>query len=257
MPNHVKRRDPAAAGSIPAVLKMFESEVRFYREIAPVVGVRVPACYQAEENADGTRLVLEDLSAWTPGAEPAVGAAAMRDLHDRWVGRAHLQWPWLRPLGAGEDLVADLFDRIWPELAARSDVSASVREVGERLVGHVVDAERDIARAGDLTMAHGDASAQNLRTGPGGEVAFLDWEDVSAAPGVLDLAWWLVSSVEPERWSEAVDAYGTSQGLVEVMPSTMVQGYLTMADYPDGSEVAAAWNARLEAASALPAAGRL
>ncbi|MGY4767685.1 hypothetical protein ACXC9Q_12280 [Kribbella sp. CWNU-51] len=134
MPNHVKRREPAAAGSIPAVLKMFESEVRFYREIAPVVGVRVPACYQAEENADGTLLVLEDLSAWTPGAEPAV---------------------------------------------------------------------------------------------------------------------------QPERWSEAVDAYGTGQGLVEVMPSTMVQGYLTMADYPDGSEVAAAWNARLEAASALLAAGRL
>ena len=99
MPNHVKRREPAAAGSIPAVLKMFESEVRFYREIAPVVGVR-----------------------------------------------AHLQWPWLRPLG---------------------------------------------------------------------------------------------------------------EGLVEVMPSTMVQGYLTMADYPDGSEVAAAWNARLGAASALLAAGRL
>ena len=95
MPNHVKRREPAVPGSIPAVLKMFESEVRFYREIAPLVGVR-----------------------------------------------AHLQWPWLRPLG-------------------------------------------------------------------------------------------------------------------EVMPSTMVQGYVTMADYPDGSEVAAAWNARLEAASALLAAGRL
>ena len=41
------------------------------------------------------------------------------------------------------------------------------------------------------------------------------------------------------------------------MPSTMVQGYLTMADYPDGSDVAAAWNARLEEASALLAAGRL
>ena len=78
--------------------------------------------------------------------EPAVGTAPMRDLHDRWVGRAHLQWPWLRPIG---------------------------------------------------------------------------------------------------------------EGLVEVMPSTMVQGYLTVADYPDGFEVAAAWNARLEAASALLAAGRL
>jgi len=258
MPNHhVKRREPAAPGSIPAVLKMFESEVRFYREIAPVIGVRVPACYQAEKNADGTLLVLEDLSDWTPGAEPAAGAAAMRSLHDRWVGRAHQQWPWLRPVGAGEDLVADLFDRVWPELAVRSDLSAPVREVGERLAGNVMVAEQDVASAGELTLAHGDASAQNLRTGPDGEVAFLDWEDVSAAPGVLDLAWWLVSSVEPDRWREAVDAYGTSRGLVEVMPSTMVQGYLSMSDFPDGSEEAAAWNARLEAASGFLAAGRL
>lgn len=41
--------------------------------------------------------------------------------------------------------------------------------------------------AGPLTLVHGDASVQNMRTGPGGEVALLDWEDVSAAPGVLDL----------------------------------------------------------------------
>lgn len=227
---------------------MFESEVRFYREIAPVVGVRVPACYEAEENEDGTLLVLEDLSAWTPGAEPAAGARALRDLHERWVGRAHVKWPWLRPLGAGEDLVADLFDRTWPALAGRSDLSPRVREYGERLVGKVLEVERDVAHAGALTLTHGDASAQNLRTGPDGEIAFLDWEDVTAAPGVLDLAWFLVSSVAPDRWSEAVDAYGTSEALVTVLPSAMVQGYLSMSDTPDGSELAAGWNARLEKA---------
>ncbi|TCC53123.1 hypothetical protein E0H75_05210 [Kribbella capetownensis] len=257
VPNHVKRRSPAEPGSIPAVLNIFESEVRFYREIAPVVGVRVPACYESEVTAEGTLLVLEDLSDWVPGAEPVAGAKALRDLHDRWIGRAHLEWPWLRPLEAGADLVAALFDRTWLRLAARSDLSAPVREAGERLVGHVLDAEGHVARAGELTLAHGDASAQNLRTAPDGVVAFLDWEDVSAAPGALDLAWFLLSSVEPERWSEAVDAYGTSQGLAEAMPSTMVQGYLTMADYPEGSEPAAGWNARLESAAELLARGRV
>jgi len=251
MQHHVKRRPPATPGSIPAALKIFESEVRFYREIAPVVGVRVPACYQAEETADGTLLVLEDLSAWEPGAAPAAGAAALRSLHDRWVGRAHLEWPWLRPLGAAVDLVAQLYDETWPRLAARQDLSEPVRAYGKRLVGKVEEAEGQIAGAGVLTLIHGDASAQNLRTGSDGEIAFLDWEDVSAAPGVLDLAWFLMSSVEPEWWSEALDAYGTSQGLVEVMPSVMVQGYLTMADRPQGSEEAAAWNARLAAGAAM------
>nr|WP_238350791.1 phosphotransferase [Kribbella shirazensis] len=225
---------------------MAASELRFYREIAPVVGVRVPECHQAEETADGTLLVLEDLSAWTPGAEPASGARALRALHDRWVGQAYERWPWLRPVGAGVDLVAELYDRTWPVLAERRDMSAPVRDFGERLVGRVQEVERAVASAGELTLVHGDASAQNLRTGPGGEVAFLDWEDVSAAPGVLDLAWFLVSSVEPSRWPEALAAYGAVDGLGVVLPSVMVQGYLSWADLPDGA--GEEWNARLEAA---------
>ncbi|MGW7681193.1 phosphotransferase family protein [Kribbella sp. NPDC054772] len=245
MPNYVKRRPPAVPGSIPDVLKMFESEVRFYTEIAPVVGVRVPECFQAEQSSEGTLLVLEDLSAWTPGASPQAGARALRDLHDRWAGQLD-QWPWLRPIGAGDDLVAALYDELWPAIAARSDLSPTVLGFGERLVGKVQDAERDIAAAGPMTLVHGDASAQNLRTGPNGEVAFLDWEDVSAAPGVLDLAWFLVSSVEPTAWPEALDSYGAVDGLRSVLPSVMVQGYLSLSDLPDGEGTA--WNARLETA---------
>lgn len=225
---------------------MFESEVRFYREIAPYVGVRVPACYRAECGPDGTLLELEDLSAWMPGAEPAAGARALRALHDRWAGEALERWPWLRPIGAGEDLVAELYNRTWPELAARHDLSAPVQAFGQGLVGRVQEIDQAVESAGVLTLAHGDASAQNLRTGPGGEVAFLDWEDVSAAPGVLDLAWFLVSSVEPEQWSAALAAYGEVDGLDVALPSAMVQGYLSLSDLPDGE--GGAWNARLEAA---------
>jgi aminoglycoside phosphotransferase (APT) family kinase protein len=68
-------------------------------------------------------------------------------------------------------------------MVARKDLTQQVRGVGDRLVGHVVDAERAVALAGPVTLAHGDASMQNLRTGPQGEVALLDWEDVSVGPG--------------------------------------------------------------------------
>lgn len=64
---HVKRRPLPEPGSIPAVLGMFESEVRLYREIAPVVGVRVPSCHKADSSATGTVLELEDLSDWEAG----------------------------------------------------------------------------------------------------------------------------------------------------------------------------------------------
>jgi hypothetical protein len=247
---HVKRRVPPAAGSITESLDSFRAEVRFYREIAPVAGVRVPACYQAEDTVEGTMLVLEDLSGWQPGADPLAAARVLSGMHRRWAGQAHVRWPWLRPVGAAVDLVEDLFARVWPELAGRAELTPSVRALGAGLLGHVADAEHEIRLAGPLTLAHGDASAQNMRTSPRGEVALLDWEDVSAAPGVLDLAWLLVSSVEPARWDEVVAAYGPAAGLTDVLPAIAVQGLLSLSDTPAGTAEAAAWIRRLDALSA-------
>jgi hypothetical protein len=227
---------------------MFRSEVRFYREIAPVVGVRVPECYQADDTSEGTVLVLEDLGGWQPGADPLAAASVLSGMHRRWAGQAHLRWPWLRPVGAAAELVEELFARTWPELAGRSDLTSRVRTLGQRLVGRVVDSERAISVAGPLTLAHGDASLRNMRTGPDGEVVVLDWEDVCAAPGVLDLAWLLVSSVESAQWDEVIAAYGPATGLSQVLPAVIVQGLLSLSDTPAGSAEAAAWIRRLDAA---------
>lgn len=248
MPPFVKRRDPARPGSIPDVLGMFTGEVRFYREIAPSLGVRVPACYTAEEGADGTLLVLEDLSAWTPGADPVAAARVLSGMHHRWAGAGPVRWPWLRPVGAAIDLVEELYRRTWPRLAVRGDLPRSVAAFGAALVGRVTDAEREILAAGPLTIIHGDAQAQNMRTGPRGEVALLDWEDVSAAPGLLDLAWLLTSSTEPERWDEVIAAYGPPEGLHHALPAVIVQGLLSMTDEPPGSAEAIAWVSHLDEA---------
>jgi hypothetical protein len=246
---HVKRRGIPAPGSIPAVLDIFRAEVRFYREIAPVIGVRVPACYQARETGRGTVLFLEDLSAWRPGSDPAVAARVLSGLHRRWEQQAVARWPWLRRAGAAAGLVAEVFGGAWPGLAARPDVTAPVVAVGQRMAGRVVEAGNRVHRGGPVTLVHGDASLRNMRTGPGGEVALLDWEDVSAAPGVVDLAWLLVSSVEPARWDEVIAAYGPAGPIAEVLPAVIVQGLLSLSSAPAGSAEAAGWIARLEAAA--------
>ena len=249
MPVYVKRRGQPAIGSIAQVLDIFRAEVRFYREIAPVIGLRVPACYRAEATDDGTLLVLEDLSAWQPGADPLQAAHVLSGMHSTWAGRALARWPWLRPVGAGADLVEELYGRTWPTLAAGHDLPARVRLLGERLVGNVAVSERAVSLAGPLTLVHGDASAANMRTGPGAELALLDWEDVSYAPGVLDLAWLLVSSVEPDRWQEVIAAYGSPAGLAEVLPAVAVQGLLSLSDTSAGSTAATAWIRRIAAAA--------
>jgi thiamine kinase-like enzyme len=228
---------------------MFRSEVRFYREIAPVAGVRVPACYRSEADDDGTLLVLEDLSAWRPGADPASAASVLSELHQRWSGLAGQRWPWLRPVGAAADLVAELYDKTWPALAERADIPPLLSDFGRRLAGQVCASEQAINGAGPLTLAHGDASTANMRSSADGEIALLDWEDVSAAPGVCDLAWLLVSSVQPDQWAGVIAAYGTDTGLATVLPAIIVQGLLSLSDHPDGSAEAAAWVARLSTAA--------
>lgn len=227
---------------------MFGAEVRFYREVAPVCGVRVAACYSAEEADEGTCLVLEDLSGWQPGADPLAAARVLSVMHRRWQGRVHVRWPWLRSVGAAADLVADLFDRVWWNLAARRDVTDGLRDLGDRLVGRVVSVAGVVAMAGPLTLVHGDAALRNWRTSLEGEVALLDWEDVSAAPGVADLAWLLLSSVEPAQWEEVIEAYGPAQGLDIVLPASVVQGLLSLAPTVEGSPDALGWVRRLDAA---------
>jgi Phosphotransferase enzyme family len=250
-----KRRPVAVPGSIPDVLDMFRSEVRFYREIAPIIGVRVPACYRAEDNAEGTLLVLEDLSTWTPGADPIDFATLLADMHARWHG-ATARWPWLRPVGAAADLVGTLYDEVWPAIAVHPVLSPRVREVGARLLGHAARAESTVNAAVPLTLCHGDASYRNARTRPDGQIALLDWEDVTAAPGVTDLAWLLTSSVPPERWGETITAYGDPDDLDAALPACIVQGLLSLNDIiadgdatADGDgDSAAAWGQRLDAA---------
>jgi hypothetical protein len=250
---YVKRRDQPAPGSIPEALDSFRKEVRFYQQIAPVVGVRVPVCYRAEVSDRGTVLELEDLSGWQPGADPVAAAELLSAMHKRWAGEAERRWPWLRADGVADHLVAKLYDDTWPLLVARDELTRSARDVGERLVGNVAAAERAVAGTADRTMVHGDASMLNMRTAPDGEIALLDWEDVVCGPGTVDLAWMLVSSVHPDRWDEIIAAYGPGD-LQAVLPSLIVQGLLSMSDTAPGSVQATEWVMRLDTAARRVAA---
>src|SRR5260370_10127743 len=197
-------------------------------------------------------LVLEDLSAWQPGAAPGVAARVLAGMHRRWEGQAHRRWPWLRAEGAAIDLVEKLFGQTWPQLAAREDLTPSVRALGTRFVGHVTAAEAAAARAGATTLAHGDASMLNMRTSSDGEIVLLDWEDVTPAPGASDLAWMLVSSVDPVLPDEAIAADGQSDRRAEVLPAACVQGLLSLSRTSAGTQEAARWVERMDSTRDRP-----
>lgn len=150
----------------------------------------------------------------------------LADLHAGWTGIAPARWPWLRTPDVASELVGALFDQTWPGVAGRPECTPAVRALGDRLFGHIPAVERTAARAGPTTLVHGDASLPNVRSSSTGEIALLDWEDVGAAPGVADLAWLLVSSIDPTHWDETVAAYGSAAGLADALPAAASQGDL-------------------------------
>jgi hypothetical protein len=242
-----KRREAAEPGSIPDVLQMFPREVRFYRELAPYVGVRTPACYVAEEHDGATHLELEDLSSWQAGADPEVAARLLGDLHRRFEGTAVDRWPWL-PRPDVAHLVGPMYDDAWATARERPELTDPVRHLGDSLVGRVAEVEQRAGASGPVTFTHGDASALNMRTSPDGEVAVLDWEDYGAGPGSVDLAWHLVSSVAPDDWDLALAAYGDTSGFFDALPSVAVQGLLSFA-FEEGRDDAREWVEALEEAA--------
>jgi hypothetical protein len=121
---------------------MFARELRFYREIAPEVGVRVPECYEADETGEGFRLVLEDLSSWTEGGGPVKVAVALKQIHQRWLWTAEQRWPWLKRDGRGALAVGELYDRVWSGMQGRPELTPVIRDLGDRFAGRVAALER-------------------------------------------------------------------------------------------------------------------
>lgn len=217
-------------------------EVRFYRELAGGVPVRVPDAYSVAAGPGARRfaLVLEDVAAsgasfvevgdhTGPGRARGVveGLAA---LHARfWESpRFAADLAWVRAFeNRGGDLPMERF------LAARM-LAAAARRYGPELAEpfhaarRVVVEQRDaLERAwarGLRTLVHGDCHVGNLFFEPGpdgaGErVGFLDWQVLARAPGIRDVAYFLCSSLSTEvrrahqrelvaRYGEALRAHG-------------------------------------------------
>lgn len=186
---------------------MYEREARFYGEIAPVVGIRVPAPLAVRMDLDRQRfaLVLEDLAPARPGdqlagiteeeAFAAVDAAAR--LHAGWWARlGATTWPWLpRPAQAsaafrmGPVDVADFEEAMGPQLD-----EDRIRTTG--LVSTRLPALLAAAVDPPHTLVHGDYRLDNLLFDDDG-VVVADWQLVAAASdGAADLVLLLASSFD-------------------------------------------------------------
>ena len=219
------------------MLRLWEREGRWYREVAPSITVRVPRCYANLADTGESRylLVLEDLAPSRPG-DQVVGASAeqaYRVLGD--IARFHAQW-WMHPMLEQLDwmpkiddpttkMVTPMFAQGWPAFHERfKDVlSARTLDWVERFGPTCADF-LDLYADEPVTMIHGDFRLDNMMFGDDGDIALIDWQMSTRAPALSDFVYFvgtnLTDAVRRDHLGGLLHHYATTlaSGGVAVPP---------------------------------------
>ena len=186
-----------------------ETEVRFYRELAPEANVGLPAIYHAdiEPGSADFVIVMEDLSdlefvdqATGMTADQAHAAVrALADLHAAWWGRVQTdELAWV-PMTAGPriEMVAELLPQVGQVFLDRfgSRLSADAVAHAEWFIANVLRCYRTLAASAETTLIHSDYRVENVLFGADAEAMVIDWQGLARGPGTYDLAYHLSGSM--------------------------------------------------------------
>lgn len=208
-------------------LGMFESEVRFYNELAKDATVGIPEVYFAEIKT-GTAdfvVVMEDLShlemvdqSIGMNLEQATGAVeVLASIHAAWWDRVQVPaMEWIPTMvGPRIELVDQFLAQIYPVFAQGFEqyLPKGGLEIYELFAGNYLKLTTAIASRSPWTLAHQDYRVENLMFGPSGsgQVAVLDWQGIGRGPGAYDLSYILggsmVTALRRQHEKELVSAY--------------------------------------------------
>ena len=199
-----------------AAYGLYQREVTFYRDLAPTVPMRSPACHVAAFDAatQDFVLVLEDLSYATGGDQIAGLTLDEVRLSIDGLAGLHSSW-WARPeLTALESVVQPFGVAPYCDFSARhgaawavihpflkTRISPRMMQVGERMCASLDNLIEEIL-AGPRTLCHGDFRGDNLMfaTSSDGELGLiaLDWQILTQGAGTFDLGYMMSGSVATE-----------------------------------------------------------
>ena len=235
--------DPGAR-FIGEMMRVWEREHCFYRDVARDVTIRVPHAYV--NNADPPCLVLEDLAPAIPGDHVAGATAEQAQRAIDVLARHHAAWfehPQLRTLdwlpGLDDPMTETLgstFEMGWPAFLAKygDELAPRCLRWCEQFVagipawirGHYDD---------PVTLTHGDFRLDNLFFAVDGTVAVIDWQMAMRAPGQGDLVYFCANNLTTpmrrihedaliERYVDGLHAGGVPPSAVSL--ETVRRGYL-------------------------------
>jgi hypothetical protein len=191
---------------------LFEQEEGFYRDLQADTPVRTPHCYFAGIDTDtgNFALVLEDMGSDSSG-NPLVPATdgqvsqaldIAASMHSHWWNASSLSGlSWLASANAPRTgrYIKSHYDEAWAafDLAAGQYLPRALRRLGAGL-GEVLPTVLDHLSSPPVTLVHGDFQRANLFHSPDGRVlAVGDWQVVERSRGAIDIAHFLVNSLEP------------------------------------------------------------
>jgi aminoglycoside/choline kinase family phosphotransferase len=205
--------DPTSR-STGVTLRTYEVEVRFYRDVARTVDIRIPACHFGDiDLATGEFvLVLEDLTPCVQGDQLAgctvdqalLAMEELARLHaPRWNDRALADVEWLNRNATDESLAFSeaFLPQLLPGFLSRyaDRLAPSEVRIAERLLGGIGRFLRD--RPGPRAVQHGDYRLDNMlfgTTAGGYPLAVVDWQTVVWGPPVFDASYFLGAGLDPD-----------------------------------------------------------
>lgn len=229
---------------IGTMMRVWEREHLFYRDIAPLLNIRVPKAFV--NIAEPPCLVLEDLSPAVPGDHVAGATLDQANRAIDLLSRHHAAWfehellpslTWMPGLDDPSILeLAPTFAIGWPMFLQRfgDELSAQCLRWCEQFVGGIPDWIRT-HYDDPITLTHGDFRLDNLFYYPDGSVAVIDWQMCMRAPGQTDLVYFCANNLSIEmrrahedtlieRYVAGLHEAGVSSTSVNV--ETVRRGYL-------------------------------
>jgi aminoglycoside/choline kinase family phosphotransferase len=184
-------------------------EVQFYRQLAEVAATRTPRCYYADIAEDAVRfvLLLEDLAP-AQVVEQLGGCSADRVALALGEAAALHGPSWGNPALAAADWLP--VEQVWNQLGgAIGDLTSLwLDRFGDRISAEHVPVITQLAAAVPAWLAtlgehrclwHGDFRLDNLLFDAQNgaiPVAVVDWQSVAAAPGIIDVSYFLGTSMD-------------------------------------------------------------
>lgn len=192
------------------MLRSYEREVRFYRELDTGLDVATPEVFYADIDDTGGRfvLLLEDLAPAVQGDQlagctPEVAAAGLRQLVGlhvpRWDDDSLGELEWLRgDLDEERSKSLALLPMLWEGFLDRyaTGIDDMIRTAGSQVFGSL---PTYLDQEGPTTVVHGDFRLDNLLVHPEtGAVTVVDWQTCTVGKALSDVAYLLGAGLLPD-----------------------------------------------------------